>query len=726
MAEMNARLQRLDRMSLVFAFQDTATTLGRTDQPTRSYFLDRFEVTNREFAEFTTATGYDPGPHFPVAVSPAQFGDPDLQTADHPVTMVSAIDAEAYAAWRGKCLPSAGEWRHAAGSRGLALLINSVENRLGGTTRVGTFESGRTRTPFLVAPPAYDLFGNVWEWTASSSPGNVDSLVVLGGSFNTLARDAFDEAFDLPTARSSDLGFRCALRGAADVLGALLDVLVETRDAERQRAYRDLRRFGRPLERLVRRLRVDQATTARFGPVGGGTDLLAALPGGRVVQLDSPGQVRLLDAETGRVLDQPGGFGALLYARTIDADGDGQTEVYVGERAEGGDRLMAACIDRDGEIHLIDLQTGREDAWAEGPSILPRIRDRCFGVEEYRNDLLRDRTGLRQGFTAPTYPRFIGLILPLSQILHCFDVRDDRLVERWSRRLPISSEPLFTADGWIVVPGLDWYRVQNGALDFPVIARFARLRARDGSGKVQPPVPGGCRFVVRIGDTREPQFLLKTLTDDLLEVTFAGDRMQLSPGRFGAEANLLAARAGPAPGELTLLWSGTVPRQLRLQVLDPRGESLAERSFTGDPPAMHVDPELGILLRIDKQQLWCLDDRLDIRWRIDDLIGFDVDQQWPRLVRFLPGRPQLLVLSTFTGFSLLDPRTLSTLDSFHAEDGTILSVTPVPRRGRADEDLLVATFRDRALYTLRRPCTQREHELKRLQANLIDEPDAAQ
>lgn len=81
---------------------------------------------------------------------------------DHPVAGVSAHEAEAFCRWAGARLPTEFEWEHAA--RGLVVTANS--GNLGGvnlgTTPVGRFPQGRG------ADGADDLFGNVWEWTASS------------------------------------------------------------------------------------------------------------------------------------------------------------------------------------------------------------------------------------------------------------------------------------------------------------------------------------------------------------------------------------------------------------------------------------------------------------------------------------------------------------------------------------------------------------------------------
>ena len=103
------------------------------------------------------------------------------QRADHPVVHVAYADAEAFARWEGKTLPTEAEWEFAArggldgapyawgdeflpGDRHMANTwqgefpwSNSVTDGYEGTSPVGAF------------PPngygLYDMIGNVWEWT---------------------------------------------------------------------------------------------------------------------------------------------------------------------------------------------------------------------------------------------------------------------------------------------------------------------------------------------------------------------------------------------------------------------------------------------------------------------------------------------------------------------------------------------------------------------------------
>jgi len=101
---------------------------------------------------------------------------------DHPVVQIAYKDAEAYARWAGKELPTEAEWEFAArGGRDDAEFAWGDEFTPGGKHMANTWQGnfpienekadGYARTSPVTAFPAngygvFDMIGNVWEWTA--------------------------------------------------------------------------------------------------------------------------------------------------------------------------------------------------------------------------------------------------------------------------------------------------------------------------------------------------------------------------------------------------------------------------------------------------------------------------------------------------------------------------------------------------------------------------------
>jgi formylglycine-generating enzyme required for sulfatase activity len=196
----------------------------------RSFFLDRYEVTNAQYQRFIAATGR-PSPADPHDVEYYSWvgGKPAAGQEDHPVCYVNWSEADSYCRWAGKRLPTEAEWERAArgddnriwpwGNRFDPERCNAMETNLRWSTPVGSFPDGAS--PYGVM----DLCGNVAEWTASwyePYPGSTLNRAAFGkqmrvarGGAWVLTAEPWSRATNRnlaqpPDLRHRSLGFRCA------------------------------------------------------------------------------------------------------------------------------------------------------------------------------------------------------------------------------------------------------------------------------------------------------------------------------------------------------------------------------------------------------------------------------------------------------------------------------------------------------------------------------------
>ncbi len=148
-----------------------------------SYQIDRYPVTCGEYQAFIDAGGYQNPTFWTTAAwqwqTQAQVTQPlywsgDDNFHDHPVCGVSYYEAQAYAKFVGKRLPSEFEWEKAAawdpttqtnrpypwGQTWRSPLCNHSQNSPG-TTPVQAHPDSRSFYG------CQDLLGNIWEWTSS-------------------------------------------------------------------------------------------------------------------------------------------------------------------------------------------------------------------------------------------------------------------------------------------------------------------------------------------------------------------------------------------------------------------------------------------------------------------------------------------------------------------------------------------------------------------------------
>jgi formylglycine-generating enzyme required for sulfatase activity len=137
----------------------------------------------------------------------------------HPVVHVAFEDAEAYAAWAGKELPTEAEWEHAArGGLEGAIFAWGNDHFPGGEVMANTWQGefpwqnlkldGFEGTSPVGSFPAngyglYDITGNVWEWTvdwyAPSHPEEVASPCCAPRNPRVTSPDASFVSADSPT-----------------------------------------------------------------------------------------------------------------------------------------------------------------------------------------------------------------------------------------------------------------------------------------------------------------------------------------------------------------------------------------------------------------------------------------------------------------------------------------------------------------------------------------------
>ncbi|WP_380070054.1 formylglycine-generating enzyme family protein [Dankookia sp. GCM10030260] len=188
------------------------------------FWMDATTVTNAEYARFVDATGYRTVAERPLDAALYPGADPAMLVpgalvfrmtdgpvdtrdvtnwwhwtpgacwhrpegpgsgvegrANHPVVQVAYEDAEAYAAWAGKALPTEAEWEYAArGGLEAREFVWGDELAPGGVQQANTWQGPfpwrnfaldgfeRTAPVGSYAPNGYglhDMAGNVWQWT---------------------------------------------------------------------------------------------------------------------------------------------------------------------------------------------------------------------------------------------------------------------------------------------------------------------------------------------------------------------------------------------------------------------------------------------------------------------------------------------------------------------------------------------------------------------------------
>jgi eukaryotic-like serine/threonine-protein kinase len=226
--------------------------------PAQNYFIDQHEVTNAAFKVFVDAGGYQKREYWTEPFrrdgqtldwssavvlfrdrtgrsgpSTWEGGTPAPGTEQHPVTGVSWYEAAAYAAFRGKHLPTVHHWSFAAGPH----LAASI-------TRTGNF-GGRGAKPVTTRGSlgpfgTYNMAGNVKEWVWNAQTDGT-SRYILGGAWNEPDYQFLFSDLRSPFDRSETNGFRCATyaNGSGPPAALAAPLAPPTRDYSTERPIPD-------------------------------------------------------------------------------------------------------------------------------------------------------------------------------------------------------------------------------------------------------------------------------------------------------------------------------------------------------------------------------------------------------------------------------------------------------------------------------------------------------
>lgn len=185
----------------------------------KPFFMDLTEVTNEDYKKFVDATKYKMPPSWKNGAFPED-------KAKFPVTGVNWDDANAYAKWAEKRLPTEEEWEFAARGTDGRLYpwgndwkpeFANADNQSKGMRSVG---ESAGKSPFGLS----DMSGNAWEWTASDAKAypngkefptkSTEPKIIRGGFWGSNRKESTTILRGAWGARSEkdyqNTGFRCA------------------------------------------------------------------------------------------------------------------------------------------------------------------------------------------------------------------------------------------------------------------------------------------------------------------------------------------------------------------------------------------------------------------------------------------------------------------------------------------------------------------------------------
>jgi formylglycine-generating enzyme required for sulfatase activity/dienelactone hydrolase len=217
--------------------------------PLPDFWIDRSEVTNRDFKRFVEDGGYrrpefwreafvERGRVLPFAAAMTRFRDATGRPGpaawelgsysegqeDFPVGGVSWYEAAAYARWAGKSLPTLYHWSRAADPRLSGAVVPSSNFQGKSLHRVG--QAGVTRGGTT------DMAGNIKEWMLNAIG---DRRYILGGGWDEPAYMFNNADAQDPFLRRAAYGFRCIKVDRAEDLGPGLTRAIEPQSRDPRR-----------------------------------------------------------------------------------------------------------------------------------------------------------------------------------------------------------------------------------------------------------------------------------------------------------------------------------------------------------------------------------------------------------------------------------------------------------------------------------------------------------
>lgn len=149
-----------------------------------AFYMDKYPVTNREFQAFLESSGYEPSDttnflhHWTGGKIPSG-------REDYPVVYISYEDAQAYASWSGRRLPTEIEWQYAAQTEKgnvwpWGMKFDSLKCNPGNGIPDPVGKYPHSANPYGLQ----DLVGNVWQITNDIyDSGSYRFLILKGGCY---------------------------------------------------------------------------------------------------------------------------------------------------------------------------------------------------------------------------------------------------------------------------------------------------------------------------------------------------------------------------------------------------------------------------------------------------------------------------------------------------------------------------------------------------------------